>query len=186
MYTVGHTMADICLLISRYRSGDKDSFLEIATQYTPMIESAARRLSLEPEDILSDALMALYRAVMTFDTEQTKVTFGLYAQICVTNALHDYLRHQSASSRISDGTDIDDIASDADIAEELVRREESELLYKSAKRILSDYEYKVMIMWLGGASATDISCELMVSTKSVENAKARIFKKLRALGLNEH
>lgn len=177
-------MADIHLLISRYKEGDKDSFLEIAAQYTPMIESVARRLSLEPEDILSDALMALYRAVMTFDTEQTKVTFGLYAQICVTNALHDYLRQMSKSGTISDDADVDNIASDGDIAEELVRREESELLYKSAKRILSDYEYKVMIMWLGGAAAADIARELSVSTKSVENAKARIFKKLRRIALD--
>ncbi len=184
MYTVGHTMADIHLLISRYRGGDKDSFLEIATQYTPMIENAARRLSLEPAHILSDALMALYRAVITFDIEQTKVTFGLYAQICVTNALHDYLRQVSKSGTISDDADIDSIASDTDIAEELVRREESELLYKSAKRILSDYEYKVMIMWLGGSAVADIAGELSVSAKSVENAKARIFKKLRQMALD--
>lgn len=177
-------MADINSLISRYKAGDKDSFVEIATQYTPMIENAARRLLLEPEDVMSDALMALYRAVMNFDTEQTKVTFGLYAQICITNALHDYLRQLSKSNIINDNADVNSLTYDENITEELVRREESELLYKSAKRLLSDYEYRVMIMWLGGLAAADIAKELSVSIKSVENAKARIFKKLRAIEHN--
>lgn len=179
MYTADNKMEEIGNLIRLSRDGDDDAFTSLVSLYTPMLEHVAHRFSLDFDEVFSEMCLALFRAVKTYKLDSTSVTFGLYAQICVTNAMKDYCSGRDNRSSELGESYLDEVASEIDVAEELVRREESELLRSAAKRLLSDYEYSILIKWLGGAKTADIARELDTTAKSVDNAKARIQKKLR-------
>lgn len=172
-------MEDIVSLISDFRTGNIAAFDDIVTLYTPMMQKVAHKFSLDFDEVFSEACMALYRAAISYDVEQSDVTFGLYAKICVNNSLCDYVRRESYENRVDDGADIDRIADATDVVSYLVRKEERERFRRDARELLSEYEYRVLIMWLGGDKTADIATALSVSAKSVDNAKARVLKKLR-------
>ncbi len=172
-------MSDVNELIKSFKGGDESAFVDIVSLYTPMMQSVARKCAVDFDEVFSDACMALYRAAVTYDTKQNDVTFGLYAKICVNRGICDYIRRESGDSHIDDGVDVEDVADTEDAADELLRREERENFRRDARGILSEYEYRVLLMWLGGEKTADIASALAVSAKSVDNAKARILKKLR-------
>ena len=166
-------------LIQRVRQGDEDSFAQLVEMYKPMISGVIKRFSLDEREVFSDACMALYKAALSFDVEQNEVTFGLYAGICVTNRMYDVIKISPKPLPLDSERDVESIAVDGDSFSRLVRKEESRALYSIAKELLSDFEYNVFSMWLKGYKTADIAARFGKSAKSVDNAKARLLKKLR-------
>ena len=172
-------MADIIALILKIRSGDDNAFSELVSLYTPVMQSAVSKYSLDYDECFSDLCMALYRAAESYDTLQNEVTFGLFAKICIVRAVSDILRKGRNAPLCESDTDIETIAADTDVENALIEREEREAFRRDARLLLSEYEYGVLIRWLAGDKTADIAEALGVSAKSVDNAKARIQKKLR-------
>ena len=169
---------DELALISSFRAGNESAFDSLVELYTPMMKRVALSMSLDFDETFSDACIAFYRAAQTYDLSQSEVSFGLYAQICVTRKLCDVIRRCAGEEIVSD-LDVDAIAVDSGIVSRLVRREELHELRNNARRVLSDYEFRVLVLWLGGDETADIALALDTTPKSVDNAKARILKKLR-------
>jgi len=100
---------DITKIINAYRSGDETAFDKLVGIYRPLIESMVSRcyegLSqyLEKEDARQYALIAFSRAALSYNTEQSKVSFGLYAKICIGNALVSKLRSVSSVLSVTRG-----------------------------------------------------------------------------------
>ena len=172
-------MADIVSLVLAARRGDEEAFGEIVTLYTPMMQRIARKYSFDFDEVFSELCMSLYRAVSRYDVSQSEVTFGLFAEICASRCMCDVARRQSRDPGIELGRDVDEIAAEADLASDLIRKEENENFRRDARGLLSQYEYSILLKWLGGDKTADIASSLSVSAKSVDNAKARILKKLR-------
>ena len=80
-------------LIIAVRAGSDSAFSSLAEKYSPMITGLVGRFSGQPGytegEIRSDALAALLRAAFSYDVTQVNVSFGLYARICIYNALVD-------------------------------------------------------------------------------------------------
>lgn len=172
-------MADIISLINKTRMGDDNAFSEIVSLYSPMMQNIAHRYSLDYEEAFSELCMALFRAVESYRLGQGDVTFGLYAKICVVRAVADILRRRENDISLMQDLDVEAIAVESDIEVDLIRREENEAFRRDARELLSEYEYTVLLKWLAGDKTSDIAESLSVSAKSVDNAKARIQKKLR-------
>ncbi len=166
-------------LIESIRSGDGDSFAELVRLYTPMIHSLAGKLGVEIADCFSDACFALYKAAFSYDLSNTEVTFGLYAKVCVRNRIMDIRRKSSASVGTVSDLDVENIAVDSGIVSRLEREEERREFHLRAHSLLSSFEYSVLLLWLSDFTTADIAHRLSKSSKSVDNAKARILKKLR-------
>ena len=166
-------------LILRCKANDDDAFSQLVSLYTPMINSTVSKLSLEGDVYFSEACIALYKAVVSYDVEQVDVTFGLYASICVKRRLIDVARKDERYTKSLSDFDVENIAVSDGIVSRLLKIEESEIVRAQARELLSDYEYSVFRLWFFGLSGADIAQRLMVDLKSVENAKARIIKKLR-------
>ena len=169
------------LLVLQCRAGDDSAFSELVATYTPMLKSEMAKLSLPSDEFFSEACVALYNAVLSFDLEQSNVTFGLYSAICVRRRLLDVLRKEKrVADALASDIDVDDIAVSDGIVSRLVHKEENEHFRARVRELLSKYEYEVFNLWLLGLSAADISERLSTDVKSVENAKARVLKKLRS------
>ena len=169
-----HTPID---LIKRYRSGSEADFEELVHRFEPMFASVALTLSLDVGEVYSDACLSLRRAADTYDLDG-EVTFGLYAKICVTRAMLDYLKRSKRDVDFSNLGD-DDVAVSDGVQRRLEREESLKAVFQRARELLSELEYDVFRLSMRGYSVDEVAEKLGCAFKSAENAKARMRKKLR-------
>lgn len=168
-------------LVKAARQGDDAAFATLSEQYRPLLRSMAEayRHRCEPlgcdfEDLLQEASFSLYRAVMTYDTKQSKVSFGLYAKVCIRNRMVSVMRRLRSEKRRKLALQ----EQQKQITDRPPRRDTAELVALSEK-LLANYERTVFLMFVEGHSYKDIANTLGVSVKSVDNAIFRAKKKLR-------
>ncbi len=172
---------EIVPLIMECRAGNDSAFEELVALYRPMITGVIYRFSLSEYEAFSEACIGFYRAVMSYDLEQSKVTFGLYARICTERCVIDMLRRegQDVSRYIDDGIDVDSIAVSGGIQSMLENREQMAYFLSVAREELSDFEFEVYRLWMVGYKTADMAELLSSNAKSVDNAKNRMLTKLR-------
>ena len=185
---------EIRALAEGVRNGEGAAFEKLLKIYEPMISAAVNKFSdehHESEDLRQEALTGFFRAVMSFDFEKVGIEFGLYAKICVSNALSTAVRNSRRSGRGQPSLDYEEYfrysAADAtsDPAFRLIERENEEALRELIARNLSDFEKQVWENYLAGKNSKQISEEIGKSERSIDNALYRIRKKLRGLILSE-
>lgn len=167
-------------LISAAKNGDEIAFEKLLNEYRTMIDSIIRRFSFDARDAFSEACMAFFRAVSSYDVKQSEVTFGLYAKICVERSLIDMQRREGNALRYVDNeVDVDKIAVPGGVQSMLEHREQTAHFLSIAREELSDFEFDVYRYWMLGYKSSDIASTLSVTAKAVDNAKNRMWKKLR-------
>ena len=186
--------AEIRALAEGVRAGDGAAFENLMKIYEPMISAAVHRFSdehHESEDLRQEALTGFFRAIMSFDFDKVGIEFGLYAKICVSNALSTAVRNSQRAGRGQPSIDYEEYfrysAADAtsDPAFRLIERENEESLRELISRNLSDFEKLVWDNYLEGKSSRQMAEMLGKSERSIDNALYRIRKKLRSLILSE-
>ncbi len=176
-------------LISAVRGGDQAAFVELLDQYKPLIDSSVSKFAsdeafvLYRDDLRQEASVVFYNSILAYDLEQTEVEFGLYAKICIYNALVSQLR----SLKKKEAEPIDQIPDSllaVDVTDDpsarILEQERIKAIYSVIRSTLSDFEYKVWQLYVSGHSAANIANQLGIEQKSVANAVYRIRKKLRA------
>lgn len=176
--------------LERVRNGEQEAFSELLAQYRPLIESSVSRFctdwsdSAEREDLRQEATVGFYRAILSYDLEQTEVEFGLYAKICISNTLISQmrLRKRREAELLTESLSTDCFVHDSeDPAGRLLEQERVKALYSVIRKNLSDLEYCVWQYYMAGRTAAEIGRLVEKDEKSVSNAIYRIRKKLRAL-----
>ena len=174
-YTEIHELIRMC------RDHDDDAFDELVRRYTPMIRKVIfgfGQLSYDFGELFSEGCVALHTAAQRFDTEQDEVTFGLYARICVRNRILDLLR-LSENNLSNYDCDIEQMPDDESPEGRLVEQETFDNIISGAKKVLSDYEFHVLLLHIQGYKTAAIAGMLKRTPKSVDNAKSRLFRRLR-------
>ncbi len=178
----------IAELILSYRNGDQTAFESLAEMYKPLIKSMASGcfdgLSkyYEWDDVLQFALIAFSKAALSYNMEQDGVSFGLYAKICIGNAMVSKLR--IARRRNFEILPIDgvfDMADPDDISSEIIDRENVEQLHELIRSTLSEFENDVFRLYASGYSSSEIADRLGKTEKSVDNAIFRARNKLKSV-----
>ncbi|MBQ8254436.1 MAG: sigma-70 family RNA polymerase sigma factor [Clostridia bacterium] len=168
-------------LILAAKNGDEGAFSELCDKYKPLIENMTDRyiarlnaIIQDKDDLRQEATVAFYRAVTTYDMSQDKVSFGLYAKICIKNRMVSLIRRankksspKTVSSQKEEGKRIGDRFFDF-----------GELISVS-ERIMSKREALVFSLYIGGKTYKEISELLKVSEKSVDNALFRAKSKIK-------
>ena len=180
---------DVIALISRVRQGDGDAFHLLLESYKPLIEASVVKIlekeshSLYADDFRQEATVVFYNAILTYDIEQHEVEFGLYAKICISNALISQVRRLNKRS----GECLADVSEDGvfvndfeDPSVKIMERESLRTLYSVIRGSLSEFEYSVWQLYLSGRTAKEIGCLVGKTERSISNAIYRIRKKLRA------
>lgn len=180
-------------LIERIKSGDSAGFELLREDYSALVTHEVSRFcenltTSDYDDIKQTAQIALYRAAMSYDTKQTNVSFGLYAKICIVNALLSCRRKMNRADEYSDYS-LDALESDndsflpgsGDPSELLISKEEWGFTRDIINSALSKYENRVFDMYISGFSYSEIAARLSKTEKSVDNAMCRIKSKLKAL-----
>jgi len=181
---------EVASLINRVRGGDQEAFLELLEKYKPLLHSQVSKFTNDDltkalyEDLLQEATLVFYNAILNYDNSQHDVEFGLYARICIYNALVSQMRVISRRkaeelTEPDSRTFLESYVSDP--AKNIVEAENVQNIYSVIKKNLSDYEYSIWHSYMLGKTAKEIAEVIGKDEKSVSNAVYRIRKKLRAL-----
>lgn len=181
---------DLKSLILAVRNGDQDAFAVLLKQYKPLIDAAVARFSsdeafaLYSEDLRQEASVVFYNSILAYDLDQDEVEFGLFAKICIYNALVSFLRtlKRRSAETVAENPEILLEAHDFDDpSAKILEQERLKSLYSIIRKNLSDFEYTVWNYYMSGRSASRIADVLGTDTKSVNNAIYRVRKKLREI-----
>ena len=177
-------------LIVDFRAGDQKAFGELLEIYSPLIEASIAKYSgvyessAEVDDLRQEATVVFYNSVMTYELDQNEVEFGLFAKICIYNALVSFLRamkRRSAEPVAEIPQNLITVQDFEDPSARMLEQERLKSLYAVIRKNLSELEYRVWQLYISGRSAAEIAALLSTDEKSVNNAIYRIRKKLRAV-----
>ena len=177
-------------MILDVRGGDQNAFDTLLDQYRPLIDASVARFSSDEsfslycEDLKQEASVVFYNSILAYDLEQNEVEFGLFAKICIYNALVSFLRalkRRSAEPVAEIPQNLIPVQDFEDPSARMLEQERLKSLYAVIRKNLSELEYKVWQLYISGRSAAEIAAFLSTDEKSVNNAIYRIRKKLRAV-----
>ena len=175
---------EISQLLKMVRERDDAAFSLLVRRYTPMMNNIIRTFSIDGvsfDELFSEACVVLHRAALSYDlSREEHITFGLYARICVYRRICDVARENACAAPILD-VDVDLLPSGSNVEERLLSREKMAQYLATARRLLSEYEHRVFLLYIEGYSTSDIAEKLSRDVKSVENAKTRMFRHLREM-----
>ncbi len=160
-------------------------FAKALSELMPRIKTAAASFHAGEytDDLVQEGLLALYCATKVYDAGRG-VPFDAYAYTCIRNAMISALRKISKDTTAF-GCNYDDssnmISTTPGPDELALMTEDFQNIKTLIKDNLSDFEKKVLSLYLNGYSYANIASALHKSEKSVDNALSRTKKKLSKL-----
>jgi len=180
------------------QQGNKEASEFITSKYFPYVRNKSRAYYLvggEAEDIIQEGLIGLYEAVKDYSPDK-QASFKTFMDICVTRQIMTAIKTASRQKHIPLNTYVSlnkplySEDSDKSYMDTIIqnRKEDPESLYidtektreinSKIKNSLSDFEYKVLRLYLQGVSYLSIAKVLDKEEKAIDNAIQRIRKKL--------
>ncbi|MBE5752600.1 MAG: sigma-70 family RNA polymerase sigma factor [Clostridiales bacterium] len=181
------------ILVEKARNGDNRAMDELLLRYVGVVRSKARRFFLvggETEDLIQEGMIGLYHAINDYKTEGENLSFKNFAYLCVTRRIIDAVKSSARKKNTPLNSyvsllDADEMAVSQGPEDELIRNEDKREFYQKISKQLSDFEFRVTVMYIEGMSCLEICESTGKSEKSVDNAIQRGKKKLQnILGLN--
>ena len=175
------------LLVRKAQEGDKQSMEELLLRYAGLVRGRARGFFLvggETEDLIQEGMIGLYRAI--YDYKADGSSFKTFAYLCITRRILDAVKASARKKNIPlNGYvslfDADEYLGTEDPEAELIRGEDKREFLQKMSRELSDFEFKVTVMYMDGMSCSEICEATGKEVKSVDNAIQRSKKKLQKL-----
>jgi len=192
-------LADLQLVV-RARNGDQEALDALMRRYTGFVRLKASSYFLaggDPEDLIQEGLIGLYKAVRDFRHDK-ETSFRSFAELCVTRQIitaiktatrfkHSPLNTYISFSNTPAGQDSD---SDVTLGDALpgpsvddpsicvISTEELQSLVFSLGTGLSKLEADALRLYLEGSSYEEMAAELGCDTKTIDNALQRVKRKV--------
>lgn len=177
-------------LILQVRRENQEAFEEMLHIYDPLITAFVNRFcqndvtEQDAEDIKQELTLVFYNSILSYDLAQTDVSFGLYAKICLNNALITQIRARKkhkAPETVSLESEDWEPEGQEDPSAALIKSEEMRELNRRIEQALSPFENKVWQFYVAGCTSREIARSLNKSEKSIDNAIFRVRQKLKKL-----
>lgn len=185
-------------LIEKLRAGDAEITDYIMEKYKPLVRKKSNAMYLiggEPEDLIQEGMIGLFKAVRDFNPERA-VSFFSFAEICISRQLYSALEASNRQKHIplntyisfsnqqeADGVNLEQIITEQTISPEqmLIEQEGKKEFFDKLEEKLSPMEKKVLYLYLEGNSYTQIAVLLEKTSKSIDNTLQRIRGKVKLL-----
>ena len=170
-------------IVELINKGDYELLAVIIERYYPVIIHYVSKYCPEAfrEDAVQEANLALYSAVKDYNSD--KSSFSTFASLCIKRSVISVLKAKNLKKTIPDEllSSIEETEIiDSNTPEKIFfEREDFREFTDSIKLELSSLEYKVLQLHLSGLKYSDISQQLKISEKAVDNALSRIRRKLK-------
>lgn len=179
-------------LALKVQQGDDFAIEQLFKRYKPLLNKVCRSFFLfgaDADDLMQEAMIGLYKACLSYKKEVAN--FNTFANICVKRKVLDAVKKSNSlkNKMISDSLPLNfdedglnDIASEKlNPDEKIIESENFNELKEKIFCKLSDFELLVLKYYLQGWSYNKIATKLNKTSKSVDNALARIKQKLQGL-----
>src|ERR671932_1837257 len=194
-------LADLQLVV-RARNGDQSALDALIRRYTGFVRLKASSYFLaggDPEDLIQEGLVGLYKAVRDFRPDK-ETSFRSFAELCVTRQIitaiktatrykHAPLNTYVSFSHTPAGHDAEgectlgDALPGPSVDEPsvcVISTEELQSLVFTLGNGLSRLEHDALKLYLEGASYEEMAAELGCDTKTIDNALQRVKRKILA------
>ena len=175
----GQSTEELLAILADIRSGDGHAFTVLLERYEALLRARVSAFGgplAEAEDAYQEACLALHRAALHY-YPQNDVTFGLYAKICIDNALKT--KYKKDGRRAPDFVPFEECRFLTRFSDRMVEEENLEELLSLIHSELSPYERRVFELYMNDISCAEIAMRLGKGEKSVRNAISRLLGKLR-------
>lgn len=182
----GESDEALCALV---RGGSRDAEELLVGRYHRLVRSCARPYFLaggDSEDLSQEGMFGLIKAIREYDPSRD-AAFATFAETCIRHRLYSVLR-SAASGKHSplnqavplDTSFFDANPSFAQVDPELllIDREKTAALLENTRKLLSEFEVKILGYYLDGLTCREIAETVGRSPKSVDNAVQRLRRKI--------
>ncbi len=173
-------------LILEAKSGDQNAMEQVFLRFKSVVRSIANSYFLmggDREDLLQEGMFGLFKAVR--DYQEGKNSFCTFAYICINRQIISAVKKYSGDKNKAlqfyiplENDLVAGISSNEDPLECTIAHEQREFLKQKISLKLSDFEQRVIHLFVTGYSYEEIAQNLNKSVKSVDGALQRARKKL--------
>jgi len=177
-------------LIFRLRDGEENALAVLVSRYMRVVHAKAKSYSIqgyETDDIVQEGLIGFLQAVEKYDAD-FDCSFYTYASTCIDNRIRKAMQYANTNKFkcIDRSISIDDLPveeklndSSATPEEIVIAKEKWNAVKIGVDTLLSDLERDVLFLYLDGDDYKQISLQLGISPKAVDNALQRVRRKLK-------
>ena len=177
-------------LVERAQAGDKQATEELLSRYAGLVRGRARGFFLvggETVDLIQEGMIGLYRAVSEYRTDREGgMSFKNFAYLCVSRRIIDAVKASARKKNVPLNNYVSLFQSEWEMPvsspeDEVIRGEDRREFLQKMSKELSDFEFRVTVMYMDGLSCAEICEATGKEEKSVDNAIQRSKKKLQKL-----
>lgn len=172
-------------LVALSNAGNKDATECLLVRYLNMVRGIARGFFLvggDTDDLSQEGMIGLYQAINEYKIE-SKSTFKTFAYLCVYRRIVDGVKRFSRKKNdpLNDSLEADESIQAYGLSPEelMIVSEEKRELKQAMSKVLSDFEYKVTMLYVDGMTSREICNATGKTLKSVDNAIQRSKRKLQ-------
>jgi len=191
-------------LVKLVQQGDKRAQEHLLNKYKSLVKTRARTYFLigaDTEDIIQEGMIGLYKAMRDFQKNKN-ASFRAFAELCINRQMITAIKMATRQKHIplnsyislkrpvfeqeSEETYMDMLMGGEILNPEalLIGREDKHFMETQIIKMLSDFEKRILLLYLRGKTYYEISCIVEKSEKSIDNALQRVKKKIEKY-LNE-
>ena len=191
-------------LVKLVQQGDKRAQEHLLNKYKSLVKTRARTYFLigaDTEDIIQEGMIGLYKAMRDFQKNKN-ASFRAFAELCINRQMITAIKMATRQKHIplnsyislnrpvfeeeSEETYMDLLMGGEILNPEvvLIGREDKNFMEAQMIKMLSDFEKRILLLYLRGKTYYEISCIVGKSEKSIDNALQRVKKKIEKY-LNE-
>ncbi|MDQ0246657.1 RNA polymerase sporulation-specific sigma factor [Bacillus fengqiuensis] len=186
------------VLVELARNGDGESSDFLINKYRNFVRAKARTYFLigaDKEDIVQEGMIGLYKAIRDFKGDK-QASFKAFAELCINRQLITAIKtatrqkHIPLNSYVSldkpiydeeSGYTLMDVISGANMTNPealVINKEKADDMTRKLAEMLSGLERRVLALYMEGQSYLEISEELNMQVKSIDNALQRVKRKM--------
>jgi RNA polymerase sporulation-specific sigma factor len=173
-------------------AGDLKAQDVLARRYYQLVRMAARPYFLaggDGEDVIQEGMLGLLNAIMRYSPDRN-ASFKTYAEFCIRRTLYTAVRGsmRQKHSPLNDSVSFESPQFDESKTqqasfgrapeEQLIEQEQVEEVRSALSSCLSEFESKILGLYLEGLSYNEMAEKTDKSAKSIDNAVQRIKKKI--------
>ena len=157
---------------------------ELFRRHKGLVRSCARRYFLiggETEDLIQEGMLGLCRAVESYDGEREGgSSFKNFAYLCISRRILDAVKKAARASGGEQAISLEVGMAESGLSPEelLILSDEQREFRQKMSVALSDFEFKIMTMYMDGMTSSEICEATGKPLKSVDNALQRSKRKL--------
>ena len=174
-------------LVLAAKADEPHAMETLLLRYAGMVRGIARGYFLfggDTDDLVQEGMIGLYSAVV--DYKPGDMQFKSFAYLCITRRILDAVKASGREKNRPLNNYVSLLEESVGLAQKdplqtMIDRENDEEFFRRMNEVLSDLEFRVLMLYMKGLSTAEICNITKKNEKGVDNALQRSKKKLQAV-----